>query len=201
MWEDGKTASRYVSRGVRSLFGHHTDPSQWSFDDEWEGSREIALLDDHEVYGGGSAEFGAAIPLSQESPGDPGSPLPGIEGFRMPSGALAELFQAIRFETDQYSVQGRENLQSLKQLADYLAQHRNVYVFVEGHADERGSAAYNLSLGSKRANSVRTFLVQNGVHPDQLFTISYGKERPAALGHDELAWQQNRRSQFKIYER
>ena len=118
-----------------------------------------------------------------------------------PKGKTASIFQNVRFDLDNYTVKGQENLEKLEKIAHFLVNHPKTHVFVEGHADERGASAYNLALGSRRANSVRTFLLENGVHPDQLFTISYGKERPEALGHDEFAWQQNRRSQFKLYAR
>ncbi len=74
-------------------------------------------------------------------------------------------------------------------------------MFVEGHTDERGPEAYNLSLGARRANYVRTLLVQKGVDHNQLHTISFGKERPAEMGHNSEAWSKNRRAQFKIYKK
>ena len=64
---------------------------------------------------------------------------------------------------------------------------------VEGHADERGTREYNLGLGERRANSVKDFLVAMGIGPNRIKVISYGKERPAALGHNEASWGQNRR--------
>lgn len=193
VWEDTKTCGRYMGKGFRSLRGKHVDSREYaSFFDAWEQEQEFVALADHENLGCES---------SRESPGDPGSPIPGVEGFHSPTGRLATLFRQIAFDTDNYTVKGEENIKTLKEIADYLNKNSSLHVFVEGHADERGPAAYNLALGSKRANSVRNFLVQNGVNPDRLFTISYGIERPAVLGHDELAWQQNRRAQFKMYDR
>ena len=66
-------------------------------------------------------------------------------------------------------------------------------VRIEGHCDERGTTDYNLSLGERRAYSVQRFLTQQGISPSRLSTVSFGEERPAARGHDESAWQQNRR--------
>ena len=77
--------------------------------------------------------------------------------------------------------------------ADYLISNRNSGVTLQGHADERGSTEYNLSLGQDRADAVRDVLVANGVFPDQIETISYGEERPRALGSNEGAWAENRR--------
>jgi peptidoglycan-associated lipoprotein len=65
---------------------------------------------------------------------------------------------------------------------------------VEGHADERGTREYNLALGQRRANAARDVLVAGGVASSRITTISYGKDRPAALGSDESAWAQNRRA-------
>src|SRR3546814_3201658 len=70
----------------------------------------------------------------------------------------------------------------------------NVRVTVEGHADERGTRDYNLALGERRANAAKNYLVSLGVPESRISTISYGKERPEALGSDESAWAQNRRA-------
>ncbi|MFN0065718.1 MAG: OmpA family protein [Chlamydiales bacterium] len=200
MWEDTKTCGHYMGKGFRSFFGQHIDTNDYGFYKTWHQEEEFTPLCEDEGY---VANFSMQdyIPASKEAPGDPGSPIPGIDGFFTPSGHLAELFANIHFGLDNYTIQGEENIRVLRQIADYLEKHPNIYLFVEGHADERGAAAYNLALGSRRANSVRTFLIQEGVNPDQLFTISYGKERPLVRGHDEATWQQNRRSQFKLYDR
>jgi len=77
--------------------------------------------------------------------------------------------------------------------ADYLVEHPNVHVSLAGYTDERGSREYNLALGEQRAKSVADLLLLQGVGQDQINVVSYGEERPAALGHDEESWQQNRR--------
>jgi peptidoglycan-associated lipoprotein len=212
VWEDTKTAKRYVNKGIQSLFGKHADNHQIAKGPKWKAEPEFMPLSDDARYSGpGSSESDFAssslssgmkdYPISRESPGDPGSSIPGIDGFSEPSGKLAQIFNTIHFETDGYTVKGSENLDTLHAIAEYLKSNPSTYVFVEGHADERGAASYNLSLGSRRSNGVRGYLIDQGVHPDQLFTISYGKERPLALGHDDAAWQENRRAQFKVYER
>ncbi len=210
MWEDTKTASRYMNRGFTSLLGRHENSrskllpavrgSQGSSGANHAGASYqpqdfIPLADDARYQ---AQDF---YPAAMNSPGDPGSPIPGIDRFHDPEGRLAELFKQIHFETDSYSIRGEENLAALQKIADYLKHHPEVYAFVEGHADERGAASYNLALGSKRANAVRDYLIDHGVNLDQLFTISYGKERPSVMGHDEIAWSQNRRSAFKLFER
>ena len=75
-----------------------------------------------------------------------------------------------------------------------MQQHPAVTVQVEGHADERGTREYNLALGQRRANAARDVLVAGGVAGGRISTISYGKDRPAALGSTEEAWAQNRRA-------
>jgi peptidoglycan-associated lipoprotein len=77
--------------------------------------------------------------------------------------------------------------------ANYLAQHPTVKVTLEGHTDERGSREYNIGLGERRANAVAEMMKLMGVSAQQINTVSYGEERPAALGHDESAWHLNRR--------
>jgi peptidoglycan-associated lipoprotein len=78
----------------------------------------------------------------------------------------------------------------------YLAQHPEVQVTIAGNTDERGGSEYNLALGQRRAQSVKTALGLLGVKDGQVEAISYGKEKPKAMGHDEAAWEQNRRADF-----
>ncbi len=78
--------------------------------------------------------------------------------------------------------------------AEYLASHPSVNVTIEGHTDERGTREYNIALGERRANAVKRMLTLQGVSASQIRVISYGEERPAALGHDERAWALNRRA-------
>lgn len=79
------------------------------------------------------------------------------------------------------------------ELRDILKDFPDFKVAIEGHADERGSAEYNLALGDKRAQAAKDYLVQVGIPSVQLNVISYGKERPACQEHDERCWQRNRR--------
>ena len=77
--------------------------------------------------------------------------------------------------------------------AEYLVDHPDVRVTLAGYTDERGSREYNLALGEQRAKSVADLLLLQGVGQNQISVVSYGEERPAALGHDEKSWQRNRR--------
>ena len=77
---------------------------------------------------------------------------------------------------------------------EWLKNHENIDVIVQGYCDERGTREYNLALGERRANAVKQYLVSQGIAADRISTISYGKERPAVLGNNETAWAQNRRA-------
>ncbi len=101
--------------------------------------------------------------------------------------------QVIYFDTDRYNVDTRA-VAALQQQAQWLMQYPNKRATIEGHADERGTRDYNLALGERRANAAKNYLVSLGVDASRLTTVSYGKERPAALGSDESAWAQNRRA-------
>ncbi len=83
---------------------------------------------------------------------------------------------------------------TLEKQAAWLKQHPSVRILVAGNCDERGTREYNLALGERRANSTKDHLVSLGVDPNRIKTISYGKERPVALGSTEAAWAQNRNS-------
>lgn len=91
-----------------------------------------------------------------------------------------------------------DTVQSLQTNVEFLKANPSVKIQVEGHCDERGSVQFNLALGEKRAKSVREYLVANGVESSRITTISLGKERPVAFGHEESAWSQNRRGNFVI---
>ena len=82
----------------------------------------------------------------------------------------------------------------LTRQAQWLGQYPNVTVQVEGHADERGTREYNISLSARRATAARNFLIQQGVPGNRIASIAYGKERPASLCDAEECWSQNRRA-------
>ena len=83
--------------------------------------------------------------------------------------------------------------------ADYLRNHPNTHVRIEGHADEQGSREYNVALGERRARTVANAMMSQGVSPNQISTVSYGKEKPEAEGHNEQAYSLNRRAVI-VYE-
>ncbi|MEL3890342.1 peptidoglycan-associated lipoprotein Pal [Ferrovibrio sp. MS7] len=96
------------------------------------------------------------------------------------------------FDYDKFDVKPAGKATLDKQAA-WLKRYGQWKVVIEGHADERGTREYNLALGERRANSVKAYLVNQGIPANRVTTISYGKERPVALGSNEAAWAQNRR--------
>ena len=99
----------------------------------------------------------------------------------------------IFFDFDQYNVDAQDQA-TLQSQSQWLARNPAVRVTLEGHADERGTRDYNIALGERRANAAKIYLASLGVDPSRINVISYGKERPAALGSNEEAWAQNRRA-------
>lgn len=99
----------------------------------------------------------------------------------------------IFFGFDQYNVDA-EDQATLRSQAQWLQRNPAVRVTLEGHADERGTRDYNIALGERRANAAKNYLASLGIDPNRISVISYGKERPAALGSDEQAYAQNRRA-------
>jgi peptidoglycan-associated lipoprotein len=96
------------------------------------------------------------------------------------------------FEFDSSAIQ-EDDRPFVEAHGSYLAKHPDVTVTLEGHTDERGSREYNLALGEQRADAVRRLILLMGASEDQVQLVSYGEERPAVDGHDEGAWQLNRR--------
>ncbi len=92
------------------------------------------------------------------------------------------------------STLGSSAQKTLNRQAKWLKKNSNVKISIEGHCDERGTREYNLALGDRRANAVKSYLVNSGVTPSRISTVSYGKERPAVAGSNSAAWAENRRS-------
>ena len=103
----------------------------------------------------------------------------------------------IYFDYDDSSLKDVDR-EILKGKADWLNSNPDVSVVIEGHCDERGTTEYNLALGDRRAESVRSYLVDLGIDSVRLEKISYGEEMPAVQGNNEEAWAKNRRAAFTI---
>jgi peptidoglycan-associated lipoprotein len=106
---------------------------------------------------------------------------------------VANVGDRVLFDFDRASIRADQR-PILQRQAEWMQRNAAVQVQVEGHADERGTREYNLALGQRRANAARDVLVAGGVAGARVSTISFGKDRPAALGSDEASWAQNRRA-------
>ena len=131
-------------------------------------------------------------PVQAEEPAytpPPSGPVKGSHEDFMANVASDRVF----FDTDKYDIDAQDQA-TLQSQAQWLQANPNVRATIEGHADERGTRDYNLALGERRANAAKNYLVSLGISESRISTISYGKERPEALGSDESAWAQNRRA-------
>lgn len=97
------------------------------------------------------------------------------------------------FDFDSHALDDADR-ETLGKHAAWLTQNAAVSVMIEGHCDERGTRDYNIALGERRANAAKNYLAGLGVSPSRMRVVSYGKERPEALGSDEAAYAQNRRA-------
>jgi peptidoglycan-associated lipoprotein len=151
-------------------------------------------MDEGELFavtpgGMGEADLEGGMAGSEMGAGDLGGP-PGEPSATAGAAGIEDVFFA--FDSSDLTSAARVTLANN---ANMMSSMGGSYQ-IEGHCDERGSAEYNLALGDRRARAVKDYLVSLGVDPARLSTISYGEERPFAMGHDEAAWAQNRRGHF-----
>ncbi len=146
--------------------------------------------------GGAAGGAGAAVqPTSPPTSGGPATtlnaPAPGSRGdFEL-------IGDRVLFDFDKSDLRP-EYRARIERWADWLKRYPNVRLTIEGHCDERGTREYNIALGDRRANAAKRYLVSLGIDTNRVTTISYGKERPAVVGSNESAWQQNRRGQAVV---
>jgi len=194
-WNSNTGALRY-NRAGKPLWESEENPRMVHTEDEFSGPAEeefIALADEdlHKAF------IDNVTPQPKLTPGESGSPLPALCDYRKPD--TSSTFKTIYFDTDVHIIRRETSKQALQKIANFMKRNQKLYVYVEGNCDERGSEAYNQALGTRRANSVRQYLINLGVNSERIHTISYGKEKPATGGHNPESWQKNRRSDFKIY--
>ncbi|MCL2428875.1 MAG: peptidoglycan-associated lipoprotein Pal [Alphaproteobacteria bacterium] len=113
-------------------------------------------------------------------------PMPGTE-----EDLVANVGDRVFFAFDSSQLSG-EARATLERQAGWLGHFPQVSVQIAGNTDDRGTEEYNLALGQRRANAARDYLVARGVNSSRIHTISFGKDRPTALGDNEEAWAQNR---------
>lgn len=141
---------------------------------------------------GGVDDFGGAL-----------GPMDGTAGYGTAMNpddlqAVASQFAPVYFDYDSAQVAASER-SKLDAVAEFLRGNPSTGLVVEGHCDERGSNEYNLALGERRAQAVRAYVIGLGIEAERIKTVSYGEEQPAAFGHDESSWSQNRRASFSLF--
>lgn len=109
-------------------------------------------------------------------------------------------FTPVYFGYNTFTIPSAE-MDKVNALADLMIAEPSYLLLITGHCDERGTIEYNISLGEYRAQAIRDVLVQLGVSPDRVQTISMGEEMPVDTGHNEAAWRLNRRGEFTFYTR
>ena len=147
----------------------------------------------------------APTPAVAPAPAEPVSPPPVVAAPPPPAPtpsrqAPAEFrsspdLRDIFFDFDKYAI-GPEAARTLDANVDWLKSNTTTLVLIEGHCDERGTNAYNLALGERRAKATHDYLVKRGVAATRITTISYGEERPVCSEQNEACWSRNRRAHF-----
>jgi len=135
-----------------------------------------------------------------EPPAPTPQPTPRMEADDITRKSLSEISSYLKpafFDFDKADIRP-DARDVLAANATWLKKYASVQFTIEGHADERGTAQYNLALGDRRANAAKDYLSSLGVDASRIKTVSYGKERPFAAGHDEDSWQKNRRAHFVV---
>ena len=135
---------------------------------------------------GGTQEATARLTVTQAPPPPP--PTPNVTDEDLFNQNIKDVY----FDYDKSDIRGDQQA-SIQADAQFLNEHRNMNITIEGHCDERGSTEYNLALGDQRASAANNALTSAGVSTSRIKTISYGKEKPFCTGSYEACWQQNRR--------
>lgn len=151
------------------------------------------------------SESGLAEEESMDSTAGPGSGGLSInsgadqqsEEYRRSYGRSSTVFSPIYFDFDQAGINS-EMSPILSANATYMKESPNIVVVIEGNCDERGTNEYNLALAERRAINAKEYMVNLGVNPARIRTVSYGEERPLFIGQNELDWSQNRRADFIV---
>ena len=137
----------------------------------------------------------AAPPAATPAPATPSAAVP----LHLDPNSALSRERSIYFDFDDSAIQPQYT-SVVERHGQYLLGHPALKVVVQGNTDERGSSEYNLALGQRRAESVKSALRIFGVKDNQVEAVSFGREKPVALGHDEAAWHQNRRADI-VYAR
>lgn len=193
MWEETKSFGEYLTQKSKQLFrGGDKESKAIESKDEIASSRDdyIPLLDEDLKPQYAEVSAPQSHSLSEKQ----------LEKFKDPSHELAAIFKMVHFNTDDHKIRVKEYQDILHNIAEYLKTHPDLFVFIEGHADDRGTEKHNFALTSRRANTVRNLLIKAGVAPDQIYTISCGKDQLLVQGKTRSARAKNRRVEFKIFD-
>jgi peptidoglycan-associated lipoprotein len=162
------------------------------------GSQQVSPADSTTYHlmakgAGGTQDATARISVTQPPP-------PQAEAPSLTDEALfGQSVKDVYFDYDKADIRGDQQ-SSVQADAQFLGQHSNMNITIEGHCDERGSTEYNLALGDQRASAVKNALTGQGVNASRIKTISYGKEKPFCTESNEACWQQNRRGHL-VYQK
>jgi len=166
---------------------------------ETSGSRQVTPTDSTTYHlvakGAGGTQDATARVTVNSAPAPP----PVATSNATEEELFAQNVKDIYFEYDKADIRPSDS-GSIQGDAQFLQQHPNIHITIEGHCDERGSTEYNLALGTNRADAVKNALIQAGVGGDRIKTISYGKEKPFCTESNESCYQQNRRGHL-VYEK
>ena len=143
---------------------------------------------------GGTQEATARLTVTAPPPPPP-PPTPSVSDEDLFSQNIKDVY----FDYDKSDIRSDQQ-SSIGADLQFLSQHSNINLTIEGHCDERGSTDYNLALGDQRASTVKNALVAGGINASRIKTISYGKEKPFCTESNEACWQQNRRGHF-VYQK
>jgi peptidoglycan-associated lipoprotein len=163
------------------------------------GSRQVTPADSTTyrllAKGAGGTQEATARVTVNAAPAPPPSNTSSATEEELFSRSVKDIF----FDYDKADIRSADQ-GSLQADVQFLQQHSNIHITIEGSCDERGSTEYNLALGTNRADAVKNALIQAGVGGDRIKTFSYGKEKPFCTQSNESCWQQNRRGHF-VYEK
>jgi peptidoglycan-associated lipoprotein len=191
--QQSKTAKSESTESSRTGVGNFPDTSMQSGGGS--GLRGLDKNPSEERIGAGNG-MGAGSLLAKADTSDTAARQ--MDDIRAEQAASAAAgLRDVFFGYDSWTISDDQR-QALNRDADWMKSNSSAMVKVEGHCDERGTTAYNLVLGEKRAKAVRNYLVELGISANRLSVVSYGKERPSCMDHAESCYQQNRRGHLAV---
>lgn len=191
--QQGKTAKSESSESSRTGVGNFPDTSMQSGGGS--GLRGLDKNPSEERIGAGNGTGAGSLLAKADTSDTAARQMDDIRAEQAASAAAG--LRDVFFGYDSWTISDDQR-QALNRDADWMKSNSSAMVKVEGHCDERGTTAYNLVLGEKRAKAVRNYLVELGISANRLSVVSYGKERPSCMDHAESCYQQNRRGHLAV---